>query len=139
MLLSILWLTMSRKQAKVLSDVEVNRLLHFARRIRNPLRNHVIVLLSAKAGLRAGEIAALTRDIVLDPEGQVGSVIELRDSAAKKGSGALVTLVQTSSQVRQLANKCVFVIELTTPVCSVRLDLFSKSVTHQETGATRPL
>jgi len=39
----------------------------------------------------------------------------------------------------ELDNKMVFVIELTTPVCSVRLDLFSKSVTHQETGATRPL
>jgi hypothetical protein len=38
----------------------------------------VIVLLSAKAGLRAGEIAALTWDMVLDPQGQVGSVIELR-------------------------------------------------------------
>src|ERR1035437_2861286 len=47
--------------------------------------------------------------------------------------------LQSRHGAMQLANKCVFVIELTTPVCSVRLDLFSKSVTHQETGATRPL
>ena len=83
---------MSGKQAKILSDTEVNQLLHFARRTRNPLRNRVIVLLSAKAGMRAGEIAALTWDMVLDPQSQIGSVIELRDSAAKKGSGRLIPI-----------------------------------------------
>ena len=83
---------MSGKQAKILSDTEVNQLLHFARRTRNPLRNRVIVVLSAKAGLRAGEIAALTWDMVLDPQSQIGSVIELRDSAAKKGSGRLIPI-----------------------------------------------
>jgi integrase len=35
-------------------------------------------LLAAKAGLRAGETANLTWDMVLDPTGDVGSVIELR-------------------------------------------------------------
>src|ERR1035437_5716183 len=83
---------MSGKQANILSDTEVNQLLHFARRTRNPLRNRVIVLLSAKAGLRAGEIAALTWDMVFDPQSQIGSVIELRDSAAKKGSGRLIPI-----------------------------------------------
>jgi integrase/recombinase XerD len=83
---------MSGKQAKILSNTEVNQLLHFARRTRNPLRNRVIVLLSAKAGMRAGEIAALTWDMVLDPQSQIGSVIELRDSAAKKGSGRLIPI-----------------------------------------------
>ena len=83
---------MSGKQAKILSDTEVNQLLHFARRTRNPLRNRVIVLLSAKAGMRAGEIAALTWDMVLDPQSQIGRVIELRDSTAKKGSGRLIPI-----------------------------------------------
>jgi integrase/recombinase XerD len=50
----------------------------------------VIVLLAAKAGLRAGEIANLTWDMVLDPTGDIGSVIELRDHAAKNGSGRLI-------------------------------------------------
>ena len=50
----------------------------------------MIVLLAAKAGLRAGEIANLTWDMVLDPTGDVGSVIELRDIAAKNGSGRLI-------------------------------------------------
>ena len=83
---------MPGKQAKILSTTEVKQLLHFARRTRNPLRNRVIVLLSAKAGMRAGEIAALTWDMVLDPQSQIGSVIELRDSAAKKGSGRLIRI-----------------------------------------------
>lgn len=83
---------MSGRQAKILSNTEVKLLLHFACRTRNPLRNRVIVLLSAKAGLRAGEIAALTWDMVIGPQGQVGTVIELRDSAAKMGSGRLIPI-----------------------------------------------
>ena len=50
----------------------------------------MIVLLTAKAGLRAGEIANLTWDMVLDPTGNISSVIELRDIAAKNGSGRLI-------------------------------------------------
>jgi integrase len=50
----------------------------------------VIVLLAAKAGLRAGEIANLKWDMVLDPTGDIGAVIELRDIAAKDGCGRLI-------------------------------------------------
>ena len=52
----------------------------------------VIVLLSVKAGLRAGEIANLTWEMILDPRGEVGTVIELRDHAAKKQSGRLIPI-----------------------------------------------
>ena len=78
---------MAGKQAKILSLGDVNDLLVFASCTRHPLRNSLIVLLAAKAGLRAGEIAKLTWDMVLDPTGDIGSVIELRDHAAKNGSG----------------------------------------------------
>src|ERR1700722_5275676 len=81
---------MSGKQAKILSLGDVSDLLVFATCTRHPLRNRVIVLLAAKAGLRAGEIAKLTWDMVLDPTGDIGSVIELRDHAAKNGSGRLI-------------------------------------------------
>ena len=50
----------------------------------------MIVLLAAKTGLRAGEIANLKWDMVLDPTGDIGPVIELRDVAAKNGSGRLI-------------------------------------------------
>ena len=81
---------MAGKQAKILSIGDVNDLLVFASCTRHPLRNRVIVLLAAKAGLRAGEIANLTWDMVVDPTGDIGSVIELRDFAAKNGSGRLI-------------------------------------------------
>ena len=81
---------MAGKQAKILSVGDVNDLPVFASCTRHPLRNRVIVLLAAKAGLRAGEIAKLTWDMVLDPTGDIGSVIELLDFAAKNGSGRLV-------------------------------------------------
>ena len=81
---------MAGRQAKILTENVYNDLLVFAATTRHPLRNHVIVRLSVKAGLRAGEIANLTWDMVLDPTGDIGSVIELRDIAAKNGSGRLI-------------------------------------------------
>jgi integrase len=80
------------KQAKTLAPRELADLLAFADCSRHPLRNRVIVLLSAKAGLRAGEIAGLTWDMVLDASGQIGNAIELRDAVAKKGSGRLIPM-----------------------------------------------
>jgi integrase len=83
---------MPGKQAKILSVNDVFDLLIFAGCTRQGARNQVIVLLAAKAGLRAGEIAHLSWDMVLDPTGDVGTVIELRDNAAKNGSGRLIPL-----------------------------------------------
>jgi integrase/recombinase XerD len=83
---------MPGKQAKTLSKDDLQDLLVHASATRNPLRNRVIVLLSAKAGLRAGEIANLTWDMVVDPNGAISTAIELRDHAAKKRSGRLIPL-----------------------------------------------
>jgi integrase/recombinase XerD len=80
------------KQAKILSPADVANLLIFAECTRHPIRNRVIVLLSAKAGMRAGEIASLTWDMVVNAAGQISNVIELRDHAAKKGSGRLIPI-----------------------------------------------
>ena len=80
------------KQAKILSVGDVSDLLVFAACTRHPIRNRVIVLLSAKAGFRAGEIANLTWEMVVDASGQIANVIELRDHAAKKGSGRLIPM-----------------------------------------------
>jgi integrase len=83
---------MPGRQAKVLSKDDLQDLLVYASATRNPIRNRVIVLLSAKAGLRAGEIANLTWDMILGPDGDIGPVIELHDYAAKKRSGRLIPL-----------------------------------------------
>jgi integrase len=78
---------MPGRQAKTLSSADINDLLVYASCTRHPVRNSVIVLLSAKAGLRAGEIANLTWDMLVDANGHISGLIELRDQAAKKCSG----------------------------------------------------
>ena len=83
---------MAGKQAKILNDSQLAQLLAYACKTRYPSRNRVIVLLSVKAGLRAGEIAKLTWDMVLDPSGELSPMIELRDWAAKKKSGRTIPL-----------------------------------------------
>ncbi len=83
---------MRGKQAKILSGDNLEDLLLFAETSRHPLRNKVIVLLSAKAGLRAGEIARLTWPMITDPTGAIGTALELPDWAAKKGSGRVIPL-----------------------------------------------
>jgi integrase/recombinase XerD len=83
---------MPGKRAKILSISDVGDLLTYANCTRHPLRNTVIVLLSAKAGLRAGEIANLTWDMLLDPNGQISGLIELHDAAAKKCSGRSIPI-----------------------------------------------
>jgi integrase len=67
------------KRAKILSDDNIRDLLAFAALTRYPIRNRVIVLLSVKAGLRAGEIANLTWAMVTDPVGDIGTVIAVED------------------------------------------------------------
>ena len=76
---------MPGRQAKTLSPADVNDLLLFASCTRNPLRNRVIVLLSAKAGLRAGEIANLTWAMVVGPTGQISGSHRAARQRGKEG------------------------------------------------------
>src|SRR5438270_10017035 len=78
------------KRAKILADDTIRDLLAFTAVTRYPSRNRVIVLLSVKAGLRAGEIANLTWEMVTDPVGDIGTVIALEDRIAKKKSGRVI-------------------------------------------------
>jgi integrase len=105
---------MLSKRAKILSAADVGDMLVFASCTRHPLRNTVMVLLSAKAGLRAGEIANLTWDMVVDANGQISGLIELADAAAKKCSGRLIPihpdLVAALAAWRQVAPTSDYVI-----------------------------
>ena len=78
------------KRAKILAQAHVEDLLFFAQHTRHPIRNQVIVLLSLKAGLRAAEIANLSWDMVVDPTGEIATILELRDHVAKNGSGRVI-------------------------------------------------
>jgi integrase len=83
---------MPGKQAKTLSRQQVLAALRRARRGRYPQRDRVMILLSVKAGLRAGEIAKLTWPMVLDADGRLADHIALHDSAAEKRSGCSIPL-----------------------------------------------
>src|SRR5689334_17597341 len=83
---------MRGKQAKILSNDNLDDLLLFADTSRHPLRNKLLVLLSVKAGLRAGEIARLSWAMVTDATGAISTLLELPDRAAKKGSGRAIPL-----------------------------------------------
>jgi integrase/recombinase XerD len=80
------------KRAKILSADAVQDLLVFARQTRHPIRNQALVLLSVKAGLRAGEIANLTWPMLVEPTGEIGTTLELQDQVAKKGSGRVIPI-----------------------------------------------
>jgi len=83
---------MAGKQAKLLTPSQVRSVLRHVNRSRYPVRDRTILLLSLKAGLRAGEIANLTWPMLLDADGSVGDRVELYDVAAKKGSGRVIPL-----------------------------------------------
>lgn len=83
---------MAGKQAKIISDTELRRLLRLAGQGRYPLRDRAMVLLSVKAGLRACEIGGATWAMALDATQRVGRVLEVRDIIAKKQRGRIVPL-----------------------------------------------
>jgi integrase len=93
------------KQAKILSNQQLPVLVAYASTTRYPLRNQLIIFLSVKAGLRAGEIAKLTWDMIRDATGEIGCVIELRDCIAKKGGGRLIPMHSDLRAVLQLWGK----------------------------------
>jgi integrase/recombinase XerD len=86
------------KQAKTLSKGQTEAVLGYLAKTRWPKRNRVIFLLSAKAGLRAKEIAGLTWLMTNDSEGEIGRTLCLLDSASKGKSGRWIPL---SDEVRE--------------------------------------
>lgn len=83
---------MAGKQARILLNRHVQLALRRAAQGRYAARNRAMVLLSAKAGLRACEIARLTWPMVLDATGGLSDHITLEDRAAKKRSGRAIPL-----------------------------------------------
>ena len=83
---------MPGRRAKLIAPSALNVVFRRIKRHSNPVRSKVIVLLSVKAGLRAAEIAKLEWPMVLDANGKVGVLLEVRDRIAKKGSGRVVPI-----------------------------------------------
>src|ERR1700733_16328156 len=80
------------KQAKALSKGQVEAVLGYLAKTRRPARNRLIFLLSAKAGLRAKEIARLTWWMTNDSQGDIARVLSLHDVASKGRSGRHIPL-----------------------------------------------
>ena len=81
---------MPGKQAKVVTPQMLKRLLRRAKHSPFPARDQAMILLSAKAGLRACEIANLDWSMALDARGKVADALSIRDAIAKKRSGRRV-------------------------------------------------
>jgi integrase/recombinase XerD len=95
---------MAGRQAKILSEGQLLAALRSTRNTRYPIRDKVMLLLSAKAGLRAAEIAGLTWPMLTTADGEIGDYIALANSIAKKGSGRAIPLhPRLKSALSQLA------------------------------------
>ncbi len=80
------------KQARVLTDAEFKRLVAVVAQMKHAGRNRLALMLSHLAGLRVGEIAALTVRDVIDSEGKVREQLRLRAEITKGGHARVVFL-----------------------------------------------
>ena len=85
------------KQAPVLTDRDIKRMLQHLTRTAFPARNRCVFMLGSLAGMRVGEIAALRISHVLTPEGAVRNEIQLT-AAQTKGSEARTVLLNMQLQ-----------------------------------------
>lgn len=74
----------------MLTDAELKRVLAVIAQGKHAQRNRLAVLLSHYAGLRVGEIAALTWDMLLDREGRVVTNFHLLGEHTKTGEARTV-------------------------------------------------
>jgi integrase/recombinase XerD len=80
---------MLTKQAKILTDDQIEKVLDYLSKGRNAARNRVMFLLSIH-GLRSKEVSALELSMITDAEGIISDQIALEDKASKGHSGRIV-------------------------------------------------
>lgn len=74
----------------MLTDAELKRVLAVTAQGKHPARNRILVLLSHYAGLRVGEIAALTWGDLLEPGGEIARQFLLRAAHTKTNEARTV-------------------------------------------------
>lgn len=79
-------------RAAVLTEAEINKVLKIIGVGRNRERNRIAFLLSAWAGMRVGEIAALKLKDVLNPDLSVVQQVNLKAAQTKGSKGRVVVL-----------------------------------------------
>jgi len=80
------------KQALVLTERDMKRVLQHVARARFPNRSHCLLMMSWLAGMRVAEIAALVLTDALAPDGTIRTEIQL-SPAKTKGSSARTVLI----------------------------------------------
>ena len=80
------------KQAKILTNQQVNAMMIHLSTTRMSIRNQLIFLLSIKSGLRAKEISGVKWNMVVDANGNIGDSIHLTDLVSKGASGRIIPL-----------------------------------------------
>jgi len=80
------------KQAKTLTNKQIDSVLDYLSRSRSPKRNQAIFLLSVKAGLRAKEIASLRWEMLLNADGILSDYLALPNNSSKGRSGRQIPL-----------------------------------------------
>lgn len=78
------------RQAKVLTDVELKRVLAVIAQGKHAERNRLAVMLSHQLGLRVGEIASLRMSHVLEQTGAVRDEVRLAADETKGGEARVV-------------------------------------------------
>ena len=106
------------KQAPVLSERDIKRVLQHCTHTTFPARNRCIFMLGWLSGMRIGEIAALSVGDVVAQDGEIRTEIALRASQTK-GNEARTVLI--NSQLRG------------------ELGVYVKSLSVARMGATQPL
>jgi integrase/recombinase XerD len=91
-------------QASVLTDAEIRRVFRIIETTRHGARNRLAFVLSIYAGLRVGEIAALTVRDVVNGGGEVRREIKLGAHQTKGSKGRTVTLsIRVRSEIAAYA------------------------------------
>ena len=80
------------KQAKILTDEELEYLLDYVSKGKHPARDKAILLLSFKAGLRAAEIAGLSREATTNASGDLHTEIFVGSHIGKKGKSRTIPM-----------------------------------------------
>lgn len=80
------------KQARTLKDKELKQVLSYTTITRHKLRNRVMLLCTYYAGLRVGEVAALTYGNVVQADGSIAAEIRL-DAQQTKGKHARTVFI----------------------------------------------
>jgi integrase/recombinase XerD len=79
-------------QARVLTERQLKKVLQYCDQHKHPTRNKAMLLMTHFAGLRVGEVAALTVSDVLTAEGNIKDEVFLSSTQTKGSRGRTVLL-----------------------------------------------